>query len=364
MKLITFRLSSIIMILLLISGLGLLACSDEESTPAFKVLIIHSYHEGWGWGQGIQRGIVEGLSRKGYTEDRDYELKTFYMDTKVTYTTMEQIEQRADTAIGLIQEFSPDIVFVNDDNAVKYVAVEYVDTYPDRQLPFVFCGVNIDPTGYAPIESLDVPGGSITGLLERIPYYQAFSLGKRIIPDASKIVVLADPSPSSTFVLDAFQERYLDTVTESPLEVIGPFQLSTFDEWKNTVTEYQEEADFLGIINYHQLRDENGDIVPSLQVMDWTVRNSNLPEICILTSHVEDGFLAAAGASGDGTGIYAGVIGAEILDGADPGTISIVDPGVVDIAFNLEREEMLGISIPAAELVTADEVYHSIRSAG
>ena len=364
MKTVTFRTISLVAILLLISGLGLFSCSNNGSKPALKVLIVHSYHEGWGWGQGVQRGIVEGLSRKGYTEARDYELKTFYMDTKVTYTTTEQIEQRAEKAIDLIGEFQPDIVFVNDDDAMKYVAVEYVDRYPDEGLPFVFCGVNIDPTIYDPVESLDAPGGSITGLLERIPYYQAFSLGKRILPGAAKIVVLADPSSSSTFVLNAFQERYLDVVPDSPMEVIGPFQLTTFQEWKDTVNEYQTKADFLGIINYHQLRDEAGNVVPSLEVMNWTVQNSQLPEICVLTSHVEDGFLVAAGASGDGTGIYAGVMGGEILNGADPGTIPIVDPRVVDIAFNLAREEMLGIKIPMAELVAADEVYHSIKSAG
>lgn len=357
-----FRISGIIMIFLLMSCFGLSACSENGTTPALKVLIIHSYHEDWSWDQDVQRGIMEGLSRKGYVEDQDYEIKTFYMDTKVTYTATEQIEQRAETAIGLIKKFGPDIVFVNDDNALKYVAVRYVERYPDGQLPFVFCGINTNPSDYTPIQSLDVPGGSITGLLERFPYFEAFSLGKRMLPDASKIVLLADPSPSSTFVINAFQERYVDTTVNSPLQIIGPFQLSTFDEWKAKVTQYQAEADFLGIMTYHQLRDENGNIVPASQVVDWTVHNSMLPEIGFLTFHAEDGFLAAAGVSGEDTGIYAGVIGGEIIGGANPGTIPIVDPGVVYIALNLAREEMLEISIPAAELASADEVFHSIGS--
>nr|QNO55622.1 hypothetical protein JLLEDACL_00021 [Methanosarcinales archaeon ANME-1 ERB7] len=327
--------------------------------PALRVLVVHSYHEGWEWDQYIQKGIVEGLSRNGYILDRDYEMEEFYMDTKVTYTTPEQIEQRAEIALDIIAEFEPDIVFVNDDNALKYVAVEYTLKHPDKKLPFVFSGVNVDPTIYDPIKSLEMPGGPITGALERFSYYECFSLGKRIFPNASKIVLLADSSPSSTFVVEAFKERYLEKIVDSPLQVIGPIQVETFKEWKAKVAEYQTKADFIGILTYHQLRAENGEVVSAPEVVNWAIHNSKLPELGVLTFHAEDGFLAAAGVSGYKTGIYVGVIGGEILEGSNPATIPIVDPKVVDIAFNLERAEMLGIEIPATELVEATEVFHS-----
>ncbi len=68
-------------------------------TPALRVLVVNSYPKGMDREQEIQKGILEGLIREGYIEGLDYELKTFCMDTKVTYTTPEQIEQRAETAI-------------------------------------------------------------------------------------------------------------------------------------------------------------------------------------------------------------------------------------------------------------------------
>ena len=338
---------------------GKLTYLASAHVPELRVLIIHSYQEGWEWNQDVQRGVVEGLSRVGFVEGQDYELKTFYMDTKITYTTQEQIERRAAVALDLIDEFKPAIVFVNDDNALRYVAVEYTQRHPEGELPFVFSGINVDPAIYDPIESLEQPGGVITGALERLPYYDAFSFGKRICPDASKIVLLADSSPSSTFVVDAFRERYLDKVTDSPLQVIGPIQMKTFNEWKANVTECQMKADFIGTMTYHQLRAENGEVVPAQEVVDWTVHNSKLPELGFLSFHAEDGFFVAVGVSGYKTGIYVGVIGGEILGGSDPGTIPIVDPKAVDITFNLERAEMLDIKIPAAELVEAAEVFHS-----
>jgi len=329
------------------------------TAPSRRVLIIHSYDEAWSWDQDIQRGIIEGLRRHGYILDRDYALKTFYMDTKVSYTTPEQIEERARTAIALIEEFEPDIVFVNDDNALKYVAVAYTERYPDRRLPFVFSGVNVDPTIYAPITSLERPGGPITGALERFPYYEGFALAQRIIPNASTIVLLADSSSSSSFVVSTFRERYLDVVNDSPLQVIGPLQVGTFREWQETVTAYQTEADLLGILTYHQLRDENGKVVPAPMVVEWTVHHNELPELGVLTFHAEDGYFAAVGVSGYKTGLYVGVIGGEIIGGKDPAIIPIVDPAVIEVAFNLERADTLGITIPAEELVKASEVFHA-----
>lgn len=336
--------------------------SKSLLAPKLKVLVVHSYHESWGWDQDIQNGIIEGLSRQGYIEGQDFELKAFCMDTKITYITPEQIQERGSIALDLIREYEPDIVFVNDDDALKYVAVAYTEKYPDDKLPFVVSGTNLDPSIYAPIESLETPDGTITGALERFPYYDAFALGKRIVPSASRIILMADPSSSSTFVVDTFKERYLDKVSDSPLQIIGPIQVTTFEEWKQKIAEYQTKADLLGILTYHQLRDEKGNVVPAPVVVDWTVHNSSLPDIGILTFHAEDGFMAALGVSGYKTGIYVGVLGGQILGGTDPGTIPILDPQATDIAFNLERAAMLEINIPIQELVAADVVFQTIGS--
>ncbi|MBL7208645.1 MAG: hypothetical protein ISS52_00965 [Dehalococcoidia bacterium] len=351
---------SVVMALLILISLCGIACSSESAN--LKILVVHSYHEGWGWNQDIQKGIIEGLSRRGYVEQQDYQIRTFYMDTKVTYVTTEQVEERGEEAIDLIWEYKPDLVFVNDDDALKYVAVAYVEKYPDESIPFVFSGTNLDPSIYAPINSLEKPGGTITGALERFPFHDAFTLGKRIVPQGTRIVLMADPSSSSTFVVNTFKEQYLDKVSDPPLEVIGPIQVNTFEDWKERIERYQTEADLLGILTYHQLRDEEGHIVPAPEVVDWTIHNNFLPEVGILTFHAEDGFMAALGVSGYKSGIYVGILGGEILRGARPGDIPIIDPEVTDIAFNLERAAMLEIELPLEELTIADVVFQTIGS--
>ena len=82
----------------------------------------------------------------------------------------------------------------------------------------------------------------------------------------------------------------------------------------------------------------------------------------ILTYHAEDGFMAALGFSGCKTGIYLGVLVGETLKVTNSGTIPLIDPGVTDIAFNLERVAILGIKIPHRELIASDEVFQTIGS--
>ena len=175
------------------------------------------------------------------------------------------------------------------------------------------------------------------------------------------MVLLADSSPSSTFLVDAFNERYLEKVDDSPLEVVGVIQVETFEEWKDIVEEYQNKSDFLGIITYHQLRDEDGNVVPASEVMLWTINHNKLPEIGFLLFHAEDGFWSAVGVSPYKTGRYVGTIAGDILDGKNPGDIPITDPQLLDLAFNLERSEMLGIEIPIDMLGMATEVYPEIK---
>ncbi len=117
----------------------------------------------------------------------------------------------------------------------------------------------------------------------------------------------------------------------------------------------------IGIENYHQIRDANGKVVPASQVLAWTIQNSKIPELGSVGSYVEDGALLAMGPSYHKSGIYAGIIGGEILQGSAPGGIAIVDPEVVETAFNLERAKMLEIEIPIKELVQADEISLYLR---
>lgn len=328
-----------------------------------KILIIHSYQADWGWNIDTEKGIIDGLTAKGYERNENYELMSFYMDTKVTYILPGQIQIRADQAIKLIEDYRPDLVFINDDIALTYVAVPYGVKHPEENLPFIFSGINGDPTVFsAVIDSLEKPGHRITGALERFPFVQGYALIKRIFPDAEKIVLFADSSESSDLVIETMRADGVETDRSLALETIAIVQTDSFAEWQEKITEYQNKADAIGILTYHQLKNGAGAVVDASEVVLWTINHNNLPELGFLLFHSEDGFLSAVGVSPYKTGRYIGEQAADILSGTRKvGDIPITDPRLVDVAFNTRRAELLGVSIPIDILGLATQLYTEIR---
>ena len=342
------------------------ACGSSSSAPTgasadepHRIFVVHSYSAEFSWTRDLHEGIIQGLAEKGRIGDRDYQLQTFEMDTRINFTSPQQIEQRAAEALEALRAFAPDILFVTDDVALEHVAVRYAEESPEAPLPTVFAGINVDPTVYAPIGSLDMPGGTITGALERIPHAAAFATARRLFPDVTRVVILADAGPGAEAVRTAFQ-RDNQAVDARPFEVLDFLLLETFEEWKRAVVDYQDKADLIAVVNFHQLRDASGDIVPPAEVIDWMVAENKLPELGLVADWARDGILVAVGNSGLKTGAYVGALGADILDGADPATVPIVDPKQTDANFNLARARSLGIEFPPDELAAADAVFETI----
>ena len=343
------------------------ACGSSESAPVdaavanqpHRILVVHSYSSAFTWTRQLHEGIIEGLARNGLIGDRDYRLQTFEMDTRITFTNPQQIEQRAAEALEALRAFEPDLLFVTDDVALEHVAVKYAEESPDTPLPTVFAGINVDPTIYAPIGSLDVPGGTITGALERIPHTEAFATAKRLFPDVTRVVILADAGAGSETVRAELQ-RDDQAADDRPFEVLDFLLLETFEQWKRAVVDYQDKADLIAVVNFHQLRDASGEIVSPAQVIDWMAAENKLPELGLVADWARDGILVAVGNSGLKAGAYVGALGADILSGTDPATMPVVDPKQTDTSFNLARARSLGIEFPPGELAAADAVFETI----
>ncbi len=117
-----------------------------------RCLFISSYHPGYAWSDGVQRGVEAVL-------DGRCELRQFDMDTKRHKSPAEK-RAAALRAKALIEEWRPDVVIASDDNAARYLIKPY---FRDADVPFVFCGVNWSVTEYG------FPYRNVTGMIEVAP---------------------------------------------------------------------------------------------------------------------------------------------------------------------------------------------------
>ncbi|VAW61568.1 hypothetical protein MNBD_GAMMA08-1877 [hydrothermal vent metagenome] len=129
-----------------------LLMAHSNILAAKKCLYIASYHRGYEWSDGVERGLRKTLQGQ-------CELKQFNMDTK--RNTGEAFKKTSGLkARELILSWKPDVVIASDDNASQYVIQPY---FKNHEIPFVFCGINwtVDAYGY--------PYKNATGMVEVAP---------------------------------------------------------------------------------------------------------------------------------------------------------------------------------------------------
>ncbi len=195
----------------------------SSSVEAAKCLYISSYHAGYEWNDGIERGMEEVLKGK-------CELDKFYMDTKrnksESYGKKVALQAKA-----YIETSRPDILIAADDNASRYLIQPY---YKDVALPVVFCGINhtVKPYGY--------PYTNATGMIEISPVRPLLKYVKSSISHIKHGVYLASDVISQHKEFELNREVYATQGIE-----LTPVFVKNMSEWMLAYRRAQGQADFL-----------------------------------------------------------------------------------------------------------------------
>lgn len=126
---------------------------DENSTrSSLKCAYISSYSPGYTWQDQLEQSLKSQLKSV-------CRVSTFYMDTKKIQQTSKLVEKGLE-AKAFIEQLTPDIVIISDDNAAQYVLASH---FRNHRTPFVFCGINNSAKPY------QLPYSNTSGMLEIAP---------------------------------------------------------------------------------------------------------------------------------------------------------------------------------------------------
>jgi len=203
---------------------------------AANCLYVSSYHQGYEWNDGIERGLEKTLSNR-------CKLDKFYMDTKRNQDKIHGKKQGV-AAREYILATQPDVVIACDDNASRYLVKPY---FRDAKQPFVFCGINwtVDQYGY--------PYTNVTGMIEVAPIQQTLKIIRDIVISVRSGVYLS----SDVFTEHKDFTHYDRFFTDNRVNVPGVF-VKTFEEWKKAFLEAQS-ADFVLLGNNAGINDWNAE---------------------------------------------------------------------------------------------------------
>jgi len=341
-------------ILALVLGTGL---GEARTAKPKKVFIVASYERGNVCGQPQEDGVIAALQDAGFKLGEDVIIYRFYMDTKRTYTTPEQIEERGRIALEKIRETSPDVVVTLDDNAAKTVMLSLVGS----KTPVVFSGMNGQPEDYNKkrhfMESRERPGGNVTGVYEKLHLIRSLKVMKAVIPGLKKVLAISDYSPTGQALIKQFEK---ELEGETPPVAFEVTRARDFSHYKEIIHKVNGDSEIGAIYPVALRLEADGKTYTAPEIFRWTIKNCRKPGMAVNYFFAKLGLFGGAAVDFRAMGYQAGMKVVEILKGRPAGEIPIEDAKRYAIVFNIARAKELGIEIPAEILGAADIIYKEI----
>lgn len=215
------------------------------------------------------------------------------------------------------------------------------------KIPIVFV-IDGDPVNIGLVNSLNNPGGNITGMSLIAPALEAKRLGllRELVPASKTIGVLANEDYPDTDRQLAGLENAADEIGQK-LSIQNVRSDRDLDRAFSTLSQINIDA---LLVAADPLFSEMYDQIVALAT------RYKIPAIYASREFAVAGGLISYGASvadaHRGAGVYAG----KILKGAKPAGLPVQLPTKFDLVINLKAAKALGLTIPPSLLTNADEV--------
>jgi putative ABC transport system substrate-binding protein len=279
------------------------------------------------------RAFVQGLRALGYVEGQNLILERRSAEGKFA--------RFGDIATDLVR-LKADVIVTTGDEMPR--AAKAVTTI----VPIVMATCR-DPVGAELVQSLARPGGNITGL--------TISVGPEI--ESKRLALLKDALPGISRVayfgskeIREWASPFGDSVRKAA-QALGvtllPFEYTTH-QYTDAFTQIRRAR-----VDALYVTGTPGAFADRAVIVDFATR-ARLPSTFSYRVAAELGGLMSYGA--DSADLYRRAAGYvdKILKGTNPGEIPIEQPTKFELVINLKTAKALGVSIPQALLLRADEV--------
>jgi putative ABC transport system substrate-binding protein len=206
------------------------------------------------------------------------------------------------------------------------------------EIPIVFSAVT-DPLAAELVDSLEAPGGNVTGTSDAVSAEMIMDLALEITPDIKTIGALYNTSEvNSVSVINDLKEYAAAkglTVVEGPVMNASEVQQSA------TYLAGKVDAVFSPIDN---------TVASAMPIITKTLNDAKIPFYVGADSMVNDGGLATYGINYTVLGKETGKMAAEVLKGGDPGTMPVMTMKDMDIYINQKTADQIGVVFPQSVL--------------
>jgi putative ABC transport system substrate-binding protein len=280
------------------------------------------------------QAFESGLRELGLVEARDFVFEHRFIEDR------ERLPEAAAELVGT----GVDVIIVR--GPVPMLAAKAATT----RIPIVMAASSSDPIAEGLIASFARPGGNITGVTyavspERLA--KQIDILREAVGPISRIAVLWD--------LDL--ELYLrwapsleQAAGQLGLRILGPFEVRTLDDLDPAFTAMREQGADAVLTSVASVLVSN-----QRRIADLGLRH-RLAIMGAFREFPHAGTLISYGPNIAALNRRVAVYVAKILSGAKPEELPVENPTTYDLVVNLKTAKALGITIPPALLIRADEV--------
>lgn len=212
-----------------------------------------------------------------------------------------------------------------------------------REIPIV-CAACGDMVGTGLVESLDRPGGNVTGnsSLNAELAAKTVDLIRELVPSAKRVAALANAA-------DPFSKSFLEHIQlagRATDTVIDPIMVHSAEELDAAFPVMRGQRTDAIIVQ---------PSLPTKRAADLALSN-RIPAVCAWRQFPRDGGLAGYFGSEDQMYRRAAVFVDKILKGSKPAELPVEQPTKFELVVNMKTAKALGITVSPAILVRADEL--------
>jgi putative tryptophan/tyrosine transport system substrate-binding protein len=314
-----------------IALLGSAAIVQVAEAQQAKVYRVGLVFEG-GPFYALINGLKDGLRDLGFAEGKQYvlEIRDLKGDRKA-----------AEAAARSLEREKVDLIYVIANSLA--IAAKRATT----EIPIVFA-VGSDPVATGLVESFAKPGGRLTGVHYVVGDLTAKRLEilKAILPGLLSVVMFYDPGNADAI---AGAQSAREAARQLKIEILERHVASVQELRQSLIALRAQDADAY----FHS---NDGMVTSQAQFIFDTARTKKLPTMFAEQGLATQGALVGYGVSYFEAGRLSATYVQRILTGASPKNLAVESLSKVGLAVNLKTARELGITIPQAVLLRADEV--------
>jgi putative tryptophan/tyrosine transport system substrate-binding protein len=309
---------------------GLLAARAQQRT-----MLVVGYLDSASASRDRIAAFQRGLNEQGFVDGRNVAIEYRWADNRY--------DRLPDLANDLIRHR---VAVVVASTAPAALAMKALDT----TIPIVF-GTSLDPVQSGLVQSLNRPGGNLTGFTDMASDLAGKQLGllHELLPAAARFALLVDPAPLGT------AERWIAEINSAasaigiPLEVLRARDSGEIDATFAMLAQNQKRADALVVANQTLF------VVRRIQLVTFAARHA-LPAIYSEREYAEAGGLMTYGSSFSDRQCQLGIYTGRILKGEKPSDLPVLRASKFEFVVNLQTAKVIGLDVPPTLIARADEI--------